>query len=446
MRTSASRVSVVIPTHNRSASLARMLRALERQTFPLERLEVVVVADGCVDDTADFVRATRTAFPLQLVEQPGRGPAAARNAGARRAAGDVLLFLDDDIEPTAGVLAAHDRVRAASGADVVVGPSLPTFGRDLDFYAIKLRAWWHDQLGSMQRPGHRYGYRDVLSGNLSIDAELFHRVGGFDEVFWCRDDYELGLRLLAAGAIVAYAPDAVGLHHEQVDVERSFGRARLEGGADVLIGQRHPAIRRTLSLARPRGRGWRLQELPRRAAFGAPRFGDAAAAGLKPGLRVLERLRLRRTWRKLYGALHDFWYWRGCAAEIGSERALARFLADADLRESGGAPLDLDLAGGLASAEDLLDRVRPESLRVRLGAVPIGSVLPRPGSERIRGVHLRTILAEEMSVALIEALALKDAANLVADPAGLPSDPGDAQREDAPLGPVSAAAQGGFVR
>jgi len=53
----------------------------------------------------------------------------------------------------------------------------------------------------MARPGHRFSYHDFFSGNVSLPAAIFRRVGGFDEVIKVRlEDYELGIRLLKAGA------------------------------------------------------------------------------------------------------------------------------------------------------------------------------------------------------------------------------------------------------
>ena len=72
-------ISVVIPTHNRPASLLRLLHALQDGSFPASRFEVVVIADGCTDDTAAVLRTLSWPFSLQVLEQdPGRGAGPAR--------------------------------------------------------------------------------------------------------------------------------------------------------------------------------------------------------------------------------------------------------------------------------------------------------------------------------------------------------------------------------
>jgi GT2 family glycosyltransferase len=96
----------------------------------------------------------------------------------------------------------------------------------------------------MARPGHRFSYRDFFSGNVSLPAALFRRVGGFDEAIKVRlEDYELGIRLLKAGARFIFSPEATGDHHENSDLELWLERVRKEGIATVQITRAHPELR-----------------------------------------------------------------------------------------------------------------------------------------------------------------------------------------------------------
>ncbi|MGQ0639843.1 MAG: glycosyltransferase, partial [Gemmatimonadaceae bacterium] len=102
------RISVVTPTHNRPQSLLRLLHALRDGSFPSGDFEAVIVADGCSDDTVTRARAEPLPFRVSVLEQnPGRGAAAARNPRAAHAAGELLGVIDDDIEPTPPLRAAH---------------------------------------------------------------------------------------------------------------------------------------------------------------------------------------------------------------------------------------------------------------------------------------------------------------------------------------------------
>ena len=97
------RISVVIPTYNRSRILVRTLEALRRQTVLEESeadsgggapYEVIVVDDGSTDDTGERVRGISAGYPVRLVylHQENRKQGAARNLGVRRARGEWLVF------------------------------------------------------------------------------------------------------------------------------------------------------------------------------------------------------------------------------------------------------------------------------------------------------------------------------------------------------------------
>src|SRR5207244_7057847 len=92
-------ISVITPTFNRRASLGRLLHGLVGQTFPAEQFEVVVVDDGSTDGSVEELRSRVIPFRLRVVEQPHRGPAAARNLGVEYGRGELVLVLHVDVLP-----------------------------------------------------------------------------------------------------------------------------------------------------------------------------------------------------------------------------------------------------------------------------------------------------------------------------------------------------------
>src|SRR6478609_4994583 len=109
-------LSIVVATRSRADRLRALLAALG------DGLDVVAVADGATPEVLAVLRDA----PVRVVElSPGRGPAAARNAGWRAATGSVVAFTDDDCVPSPGWAAA---LAGAAGADedvVVQGPVEP---------------------------------------------------------------------------------------------------------------------------------------------------------------------------------------------------------------------------------------------------------------------------------------------------------------------------------
>lgn len=411
-------VSVIIPSHNRVVSLRRTLDALGAQTYPAECMEVIVVADGCRDATSAMVRNYRSKYALRLVELDGAGAAAARNRGAAEASGQLLVFLDDDIEPAPELVAAHARAHATGYAGMSLGPSLPALGTRLDFFRMELRAWWTDFFGAMRRPGYRFTYYSLAAGNCAIERALFVRSGGFDPTIRSSggEDWEFGLRLLKAGVPFTYVDSAQARHFDASDLAHSLRRKRQEGRADAIIGRRHPDLLPSLRLASFERPHSKLGRIFRHLAFAAPRAGDAAAEGLRQLMRLLEYAHLRRPWRRLLGRVNDYWYWRGVADQFASRAALAAFLDNDMPRSEAGPEIELDLADGIRLAEHRLDELRPAGAVLLYRGQHVGRIPAEAGAEPLLGCHLRAILATVLSDRLLRVLAVQAASGSLLHP------------------------------
>lgn len=400
-------VTIVIPTHDRRPVLARTLDALSRQTCPDGTFEVVVAANACTDDTVTHVRALATPYPLRVLDLPSPGAGAARNAGADAARAPLLVFLDDDVEVLPEFVEAHRDAHAGSGPDemrVAVGylPSVLQPRRDL--FAVALRGWWEAMFDRMREPGHRWSYTDLLSGNFSIGREAFQRAGGFDVRYRCHEDYELGYRLVRAGASFVFAERARGRHTDETRFERACQRKRDEGRADVQLATQYPELRAALPLAR---RTSLKQRAMRVLAFKAPAVGNGIAAVLGAMLPVLERIGARASWYRVLYAIFGYWYERGAADAVGHLASLRSLMAGTwtdDLRDPG-IPLQLE---DLEAAERALDATRPRAATLRVGDRSIGRLAYEPGCEPLAGRHLRPALARIWHRNYVEALLQQD--------------------------------------
>src|SRR5262245_63404515 len=102
------KVSVIIPTKNRSALLAGAIERIESQTVPREQYEVIVIDNDSTDDTRQVLeQKARRYSNLKYGLQGKPGPAATRNAGLRLANAEVVLFVDDDVHATHSLVQAH---------------------------------------------------------------------------------------------------------------------------------------------------------------------------------------------------------------------------------------------------------------------------------------------------------------------------------------------------
>lgn len=429
------KVSVVIPTHNRCASVQRTLDALACDPEIVDAGEVIVVADGCRDGTARVLRGRTWPWPFQVLEMnPGRGVSEARNAGARLARGRILLFLDDDVEPSPGLVRQHLEAHPPGANRGAVGAYPPALEGPAAPIHILKRDWWLGRFHEMEDPGHRFDYRDLLTGNLSIPATLFRDLNGFDSAIGpAHEDYEFGIRLLAAGGEIVFLPHARALHHEHqtTDLAGFLRRARHEGLADVRILERHPDMRKVLPLRNNRG-GNKHTRLARVAAWRRGHLGAMFPVVLMPLVWMTGRVGAKQRWLRLCGVLREYWYWRGVTDAVSDRDALERLLAHRNRFE--GTEMVLDLANGLEAAERELDKARPAGLRLRYGRFPVGRIRPAPAAEPLRGRHLRRLLVNDFAWPLLMAKAAHEALDLEPDAQLATTAYGLVSRKDEPLG------------
>lgn len=215
-------VSVIVPTHDRRELLQRKLIALEGEA---SSFEVIVVADACNDDTEDFLTDYRPDYPLSWTTGPGRHAATARNIGAGLARAPILLFSDDDVIPTSGWVEENRRLHDKPNRVGLSRQKLPahlTHGNAL----AALHGWWN-----------------VNGASLSLRAELFEWVGGYDPAFagYGGEDPDLGWRLKRAGAVFRFLTGAPVEHWDERYLESLERKARAAGAAHVRVWRKHDA-------------------------------------------------------------------------------------------------------------------------------------------------------------------------------------------------------------
>ena len=236
------RFSIVFPTYQRKELALAAVQALEKQE--LRDFEAIVVVDGSKDGTAEALRELQPSFFFKVLEQPNSGAASARNRGAAAAEGEILLFLDDDMEAHPRLLAEHDRSHR-EGAEVVLGhiPLHPKSPRGL--LSRNVGIWAENRACKLSEPGAELTAYDLLTGQISLRSELFRRLGGFDDAFtrdgtYGNEDLDFGQRLLDAGCRVVFNPEAVSWQRYVVTPRQHLEQWRQTGRADVAFARKHP--------------------------------------------------------------------------------------------------------------------------------------------------------------------------------------------------------------
>jgi GT2 family glycosyltransferase len=214
------KISIVIPTMNRLASLQQVISGLLSLTYPASEFEVIVVSDGSTDGTNSYLTRLTTPFRLVPLLQANSGAAGARNAGIAAAEGELIVFLDDDTVPAPDLLEEHERMQDSHcKRAVVIGPMRtpphpwrpsPWVGWEL----TRLAKQYQRMVNGDWQPTPRQFY----TANASVPRQMVIQAGGFDPSFRRAEDVELAYRLEAQGAVFVFAPQAVVYHY----AERSF--------------------------------------------------------------------------------------------------------------------------------------------------------------------------------------------------------------------------------
>ena len=174
-------ISVIVPAHNEERYLSDTLEALRIQTYP--RFEVIVVANGCTDNTPGVARGRCD----KLIELPERALGKARNTGGAKARGDLLVFLDADtrLEPRALEAIAAAFTERHSSATLKGKPD----DRELAFRALY---WFKNLL-------HRSGFHRGSSGVICCWRDQFKEISGFRQDLNLRENSDLIRRLRRFG-------------------------------------------------------------------------------------------------------------------------------------------------------------------------------------------------------------------------------------------------------
>jgi glycosyltransferase involved in cell wall biosynthesis len=219
-------VSVVIPTYNASQKLRECLEALQKQTYPRERYEIIVVDDGSTDDTKSIIEVGGGRFPIRYCFQENKGPAAARNRGAGMAQGDVILFTDADCVPSETWIQEIVSPFRNPGIVAVKG-AYETNQRSLwaRFAQVEFSERYHKLL--------KQDYIDMVDTySAGFRRDVFLSMGGFDPSFPFpnNEDTDLSYRMSLRGYKMVFNPNAIVWHSGHPDNFKGYMKLKFWRG------------------------------------------------------------------------------------------------------------------------------------------------------------------------------------------------------------------------
>jgi GT2 family glycosyltransferase/glycosyltransferase involved in cell wall biosynthesis/Flp pilus assembly protein TadD len=239
------RISVVIPTYNRSGYLSKVLESLKAQELPKENYEVIVIDDGSSDNTEEICQPFINSGEVRYFSQSNQGISAAKNHGVEVARGEIVLFFDDDDVADSRLLMEHLRSHEEWPEETVavLGYTTwhPSVRQDTLMEYIVGKGSFLFCYGDMKH-GEFYGYDRFWGGRTSCKRSLLVHHGLFNPMFtFGSEDIELGYRLSRLGLKVLYNENARSYMIREMGFEAFINRCERQGKSQVWFSQIHPA-------------------------------------------------------------------------------------------------------------------------------------------------------------------------------------------------------------
>ncbi len=217
-------ISVIVPTRNRHEKLLKTIGCLQRQTLGAEDYEIIVVDDG---STPPVETKGVNVLRLEGVER-----SIARNTGAKEAKGELIVFVDDDMEVCAELLAEHLKAFNQFQDALLVGRVSLS-----DDFLKTLFGKFRQELEQDVVPP-KGGLTDVqnlcTAQNMAISKERFFALGGFDSEIVSCEDQDFALRHRAKNGRTVFVKDALAIHHDHATDIQSYC-TRSEWGMQNMI-------------------------------------------------------------------------------------------------------------------------------------------------------------------------------------------------------------------
>lgn len=225
------KASVIIPVRNGASTIKECLKAVFAQAFE-QKFEVIVVDDSSTDNTVQIVKE----FPkAELLKQKALGPAVARNNGAKKAHGEIIVFTDADCIPKKNWLA--EMLKPFNDKSVVgVQGAYKTRQRELmaRFTQIEIEYRYKKMLSSKRIDW-------IGSYSAAYKRSLFLELNGFNRDFRkaSGEDPDLSYSIQEKGHKIEFNPKAIVFHQHPTSLVRYLGKKFQHAYWRVLLYKRH---------------------------------------------------------------------------------------------------------------------------------------------------------------------------------------------------------------
>ncbi len=183
-------ISIIIPALNEGKHIGRCIRSIKDQKYP--DYEIIVVDAYSKDGTTRIAKR----LGAKVIQQKPSGAGAARNAGAAKARGDILAFVDADTRLPRHWMQRLEKIYSDKSVVAAAGPVKP------DSRRLKHRFMFFVMADAFPKATSLFDSYQFNGANMSLRASAFRRMRGFREGYQKMEDNEIGNRAKRFGRVV----------------------------------------------------------------------------------------------------------------------------------------------------------------------------------------------------------------------------------------------------
>jgi glycosyltransferase involved in cell wall biosynthesis len=260
---SQDRISIIVLTHDRKRLLRDCLDSLLAQSYPADKIEIVVSDDGSRDGTREMVEQMQAQYPrIKYAYQPHRGISATRNNGIAHATGDILAIVADDyiLDPSyvSTIVQFFDERPEAKIVRFKMVPARRDLGSRISHFYLDVSVrrrlnpeppppahTWKGRLARAWQKMPRFEeeittkHQLEAAGAAAFRRGVFEAAGRFDESLQRAEDTDMTMRLRAMGIDVYYNPFQEIRHQYDPFMQDTFTKCFLTGFNRYRLYQKH---------------------------------------------------------------------------------------------------------------------------------------------------------------------------------------------------------------
>ncbi len=205
-------VSVVVPTYNREETLCETLDQLHDQDYPNFTVHIVDHTSRHSSETEEYLESLSEQFHHHKLSEGGL--CTARNYGLKKAKGDIILYIDDDVDFSEDFISSHVREYSDPSVGAVAGQVLNPRHAEPVNRPPKGRITWYGRSVSRLHSNQPGNVGEGRGCNMSFRKNLLNSIGGFDTGLDFRDESDVFHRIRDEDYLVRFSPTASVYHKE----------------------------------------------------------------------------------------------------------------------------------------------------------------------------------------------------------------------------------------